>query len=84
MTAAAALGRARVHLHSSHTDSAISADVNVGVNFGSWLVLTLYVRLMAFMGTARINVNIIIFFTICYSNIKPGSSQEKKNTYMDR
>lgn len=53
-------------VYSSHTDSTINVDVNFGVNFGSWLVLTLYVRLMAFMSTSRINVNIIVGFFFLY------------------
>ena len=50
--------------HAVHTDSTINVDVNLGVNFGSWLVLTLCVRLMAFMGTIRINVNVIMFLSL--------------------
>lgn len=69
--------------HSAHTDSTINVDVNFGVNFGSWLVLTLCVRLMAFMGTIRINVNIVMFLVSVIVTWNQGPPR-RKNTCMDR
>ena len=64
-----------------HTDSTINVDVNFGVNFGSWLVLTLPVRLMAFMGTIKINVNIIMFLLSVVVTLNQGPPKRKKYVY---
>ena len=59
----------------------INVDVNLGVNFGSWLVLTLCVRLMAFMGTIRINVNVIMFLLSVIVTLNQGPPRRKKYIY---
>lgn len=70
---------------SIHIDSTISVDVNFGVNFGSELVLTLCIRLMAFMGNIRININIIMVLVSVMVTLNQGPPRRKKiHIWIDR